>query len=723
VLIFVQEGTNIPKFYELMTQYITLPTDYKNDKELMQRIDNYFDKARGIVKLNRETIQTPNIAKYKPTSFPKETELVGKQYELENLKKELENGESICLAGIGGIGKTAIAYKLIHLVKDKFTNIIPVYLNPTSNLIEFVLPFQRLYGNENNTVEELVKDFDKIIERLSCYPRNLIFIDNSELLLEGPFSNALSKIMSFLEVLPSNTQVLLTSRIEVDSNKIENMRITGLTTDEGVTLFKKVAANWLPMNITIELQNKITEVVQLIGGHPLAIKILARNFSKRNFRLEEIRDSDVLKITNNNETDERFKTVLKCFDYSFKMIDRRIRKSLAKLIIFEFPFTEEAVREILKISHSDFIKIYESGFLERLDISVRGLPIDTFFYDFHSLIREFILKKRTQIHNYDDQLVDYYSNLIKKAYSYNPFARAVFNSIMADYYLRSLRIFRKVIDYYDNLEERSNIINLIGLLLLKLGFYDEARPLFLEGLEIDKQIQNQVGIANVNDTKRIGLSELRIVNDTRNIGLSYMRSDKELALEYCKKALEEGKKIRHIDPIQYTEIGDILLSKNKFEEAFKYYDEGYRSASTKKGWTFIYCINAMSFYYHYQQKYLKSFGFSKMALKFLEFIKSSLKNEEYDYYLSIILPNLSVAYRRIGKIELAINNHLNVLQLDEKYHNVHGLLRDYHNLSTCYYELGKIDEGNLFYNKYVKLKGDLDHGIAMASSNGLMVSF
>jgi hypothetical protein len=116
------------------------------------------------------------------------------------------------------------------------------------------------------------------------------------------------------------------SRIEVDSNKIQNTRITGLSTDEGVTLFKKVAANWLSRNITIELQNKITEVVQLIGGHPLAIKIMARNFSKRNFPLEQIRDSDILKITNNRETDERFKTVLKCFDYSFKMIDRRIRK-------------------------------------------------------------------------------------------------------------------------------------------------------------------------------------------------------------------------------------------------------------------------------------------------------------------------------------------------------------------------------------------------------------
>jgi tetratricopeptide (TPR) repeat protein len=354
------------------------------------------------------------------------------------------------------------------------------------------------------------------------------------------------------------------------------------------------------------------------------------------------------------------------------MIDKRIRKSLSKLIIFEFPFTENAVKEILGISHSDFIKIYESGFLERLDISVRGLPLDLFFYDFHPLIREFILKRKTQVHNYDDQLVDYYSNLIKKAYNYNPFARAVFNSIMADYYLRSnLRIFRKVINYYNNLEERSNIINLIGLLLLKLGFYDEARPLFLEGLEIDKQIQDQV----------------RIVNDIRNIGLSYMRSDKALALEYCKKALEEGKKIRYIDPIQYTEIGDILLSKNKLDEAFKYYDEGYCDASTIKGWTFIYCINAMSFYYHFKQKYLKSFGFSKMALKYLESIKSSLTNEIYDYYLSIILPNLSVAYRRVGKIELAINNHLIVLQLDETYHNVHGLLRDYHNLSTCYYEL------------------------------------
>lgn len=121
MLIFVQEGTTIPKFYDLKTQYIILPKEYKKDKELMQRINNYFDKTRGIVKLKREKIQTSNIPTYKSTSFPKETEFVGKEYKLENLKKELEKGKSICLVGIGGIGKTAIAYKLIHSVEKQFT--------------------------------------------------------------------------------------------------------------------------------------------------------------------------------------------------------------------------------------------------------------------------------------------------------------------------------------------------------------------------------------------------------------------------------------------------------------------------------------------------------------------------------------------------------------------------------------------------------------------------
>jgi hypothetical protein len=78
-------------------------------------------------------------------------------------------------------------------------------------------------------------------------------------------------------------------------------------------------------------------------------------------------------------------------------------------------------------------------------------------------------------------------------------------------------------------------------------------------------------------------------------------------------------------------------------------------------------------------------------------MKTTVEKGDYQECLFIILSNLSVVLRRLGKTELALENQLITINLHEKYHNVHGLLVDYY----YYYELGRISQGNEFYNKYV----------------------
>jgi tetratricopeptide (TPR) repeat protein len=715
VLLFVQEGTSIPPVLEKITEYIVLKGDFRDDAELMQRISNYFENARTIIKLNDEKVERAELKTHKPFNFPKETEFLNKKHELGVLKKELTVGKSIGLIGIGGLGKSQFAYKLLGAVKDQFTNIIDIYLNSATNSLEFFLPFAKLFSKDTEIVE-LVNNPDRIKERLSCYRRNLIFIDNFETILQSNSSTDLRRVVSFLESIPTNTQVLLTSRRNVDFDRILNIRLTGLERETGLLLFRQNAKSLLPQNLPTESKDEILKYVDFIGGHPLAIKVAAKNYRRGTFDLENTSASNVLKLEDlNGYGCDDFHSLFRSFDYSFRAIDRRIRRYLLKLLIFDSPFTQDAAHEILGISRMDFLNSYETGFLEKLDISKRGLPLKFVFYDFHPLIRAFLLIKRKSHRSYEDQLVNYYVKLIERAIGYDPFARAVFNSIITSYYLRNnLKILQRVVDYYTGLTEHSKICNQIGLLLTKIGFYEEARQFHFKCLDVDSLLYER---------DRHTMYKQRVINDLRNIGLSYMRSNKQLALKYCIKALDEGKLIRYTDPMQFIEIGDIYLSKNKLDEAFKYYREGYRTTLGSVTLESVYCASALSTYYLQTKNILKSFGFIKMALKYLEELKNRLRKEEYEESLSILLSNMARVYNRIGMTDLSVENLLRVLELDIKYHNVHGQLRAYNNLALYSYQLENIRDGDMFYKKFLTLRGDLEHGIPIDSSYHRIVVF
>lgn len=298
--------------------------------------------------------------------------------------------------------------------------------------------------------------------------------------------------------------------------------------------------------------------------------------------------------------------------------------------------------------------------------------------------------------------------MIEKADNNDPFSRAVFNSIITSYHLRkNFSIFRKIIDFHHNPRERSKVTNKIGRLIRDLGFFDESRTYHLECLEIDNHLQD----------------DRWIVNDLRNIGLSYRRSNSDLALKYCKEALENGETIHYVEPMQYTELGAIYLAKNMYDDAFKYYDKGYHFALLKRNLDLVFSINSISVYHYLKGKYLKCFGFCKMALTYLETMKPRLSREKYEDGQAIVLPNISLVCKRLGKLDESIKYQLVVIELHKKYHNVHGMLVDYHNLSNYYYDLGMIEEGKKYFEKYVQLKGDLDHGVPIDSSRMRMVDF
>ncbi|MGH9982552.1 MAG: hypothetical protein ACRD8W_01190 [Nitrososphaeraceae archaeon] len=489
-------------------------------------------------------------------------------------------------------------------------------------------------------------------------------------------------------------------------DRIKSIRLAGLNREEAITLFQDNASR-LPSTVSERLQNQLREVVELVKGHPLAIKIMAKCYSRGMFDIHKIRESNVLGLVYENVSDDRFVTLLKCFDYSYKMINRRLRRSLLELEAFEFPFTEDAAKEILQIHRKDLIRIFETGFLEKIDVSERGLPSDNLFFDFHPLIRMFINKKRRGVDSKKRNIAKYYAKLIDRAIDNDQLARDVFNSIIITFYLlNDLKMFITIIDYQEDLASKSMTSNKIGLLLIQLGFYEISRIFHQKCLEIDTMLQDN----------------RRMTNDLRNIGLSYQRSNKQLALKYCIDALARSEDFHIVDPMQYLEVGNILISMNRNNEAFKYCHKGYFLASKKKDLFFVYCINGISICHYFNGKILKAFGFISMAHIYLKSLENTISKQQYEECEAILLSNLAMIYRKLGKVRLSISNLLIATEIDKKYHNVHGLLKDYYNLKLYYYDLGDIKQGNIFYEKCGKLKGDLTHGIPIDSSDGRLMT-
>ncbi|MDF2736270.1 MAG: ATPase-like [Nitrososphaeraceae archaeon] len=392
-------------------QGVEFDDKYELARNLSSKIihENYTTskKITNEYKMNLSTKQV-RLSNPKPNTFYGEKRIfVGREKYIDKIKEYFNNSnDPIAVTGLGGIGKSSLVFKAIHKCEAIFDLIIPIYFSTIG--VDFDLFLFSIAKNlnlvhefENLTVEEKEQILIDGLTESKKHP--LLFLDNYETVSgilkrhnidqysERQYENVL-QINNFLNRLPSNISIILTSRLRKNLDGERELVLDGLDIEEGVRLFTILAGTDLeedPENI-----KAIQEIVNKTDGHPLSIEVLAKSYQGLGVdEFTEMISHLGLGIVNPT-IEKRLITLEATFDYSLNSLDENIKVLLPKLTIFNSPFPISAALDIFNAKKEDVTHLYNRSLLTRIASDECGrIPRQEFWlYDFHPVIRNYLQK-------------------------------------------------------------------------------------------------------------------------------------------------------------------------------------------------------------------------------------------------------------------------------------------------------------------------------------------
>lgn len=329
----------------------------------------------------------------------------------ENLKRIIEllkdeRRRISWISGSGGIGKTALAYRvaeeiianenligeLDYLVwvsaKDDALTLSGVEkrqptLNSLSDLvmaIDQTTDYAAGISTQHIAVVRSASDALDLLNNILCHWTGLLILDNLETLQD-------EEVFRFLQQLPGKSRALITTRQATDLWGGDTVNLAPMTNIEAVTLIKTEALrcgnSWLEAN-----ENAIQDVLEISGRIPLAIRLIVP-------RLDSNKN---LKSYRAQSAAHHSKLLEFCYERTFNTLTEEEQELLFAVSIFENGASLSDLSFMLDVSEYDYNRYDE--FKRALSVLWRNSlvlvhidEIEPPRYEFHNLVREYVLKK------------------------------------------------------------------------------------------------------------------------------------------------------------------------------------------------------------------------------------------------------------------------------------------------------------------------------------------
>jgi tetratricopeptide (TPR) repeat protein len=605
----------------------------------------------------------------KPKRFRGEKVLfIGRQNTVEELREDLSKpGIRLSIVGMPGIGKSAVAFKAIHECESVFDIVIPIYVGTEkitySDLLLKVAKGLSIPVDEFEKLTPEVKT-DVLYDALEKQNQPLIFMDNygSVASNTGVYSSKDTMLInSFFDNLPTSTSVVLTSR-ERTINESKVVYLEGFTTQEGKDLFLILAEDHIK-DVSQEIIEQIENLVDLVGGNPLCIEIMAK--SLQGLGLGDIRKlfKDLSIVLDKYKKESPMKFLEGTFYYLINKLEYKNRELLYYLTLCKSPFPDSVASEIFAFDKKDVVSLFEKGLLERIESDEYG-EIEDFnywLYNFHPAMRDYLenfiqgisldIAKR-----YGEEFSYYYYRLVYATYralgKENHVPMVARFSIM---YQGENNDFDRSITMTTNRQLSADISSLLGLTLDVLGSFNISLDYHRKALAIHEELRDKVAMAG----------------DYTNIGrVLYVMGRFDEALEYLKKSLDIGRELG--DQVgmagDYTNIGRVLHVMGRFDEALDYF---------------------------------------KMSANIFENMGD--KNSVTSGY-----NNLGIAFADAGRFDEALEYHRKALAIHEELGDKVGMGVDCRNLGRVSYLMGRFDEALEYLKKSLDIGQELGDQVGMA---------
>jgi tetratricopeptide (TPR) repeat protein len=389
------------------------------------------------------------------------TKFIGRIDEFFSLEKMISHKRHFmsALDGIGGVGKTALAYhlcdeiaenkkyinikfeyiiwlsaKTTKLVNGKIYNIDKAFehLDQLLDSILDVLSFSEYKNLETNRKKEIVFD---LLETANC----LIVLDN----LETITGENLNDIWLFICDIPDPSKVLFTSR-EYSFDVPQILRVEKLSYKDSVSFIKNIKEDLKDITLYNESEKRI---IELSSGLPIALtSILGQIFSGKSLRSIENG------IKNNTDDLSKF-----CFQEQLK----KLKEDHLKVIILNALSVQELSLDSISFILGDLI----SEETDKVVNEIRSLSIvkmnrcnEETTYSMLPLIKDYVLSSRKAneyLETIQRRLNDFYSLNETESYSLLPIEERTINKGS----LMPRKIVDKAMKHAENeeLEEAKNI--------------------------------------------------------------------------------------------------------------------------------------------------------------------------------------------------------------------------------------------------------------------------
>jgi len=602
-------------------------------------------------------------AKFTPPLLrpPKVENFINRDKELSKLLKDLQPGRKITLCGPGGIGKSALASKVIwKLAPDnKPSNRFPAgiiwhdfYTEPRVNIA--LEKIAKLFGEEPKPTPA------EAAQKALSGKQALILLDGAE------DADDLPLILNLLD----NCCALVTTRKKQDAGS-ERYDIQSLPTEESVSLFQA----WSKNNNTDDTES-VRKICELTGNVPLAVRLAGKYIYENGETISEFLE-DLIKTPLNTLDlgNRKLESVPILLKRSLNQVsDNAINiLGIAGLLAFS-PFT----KDVIQVAMPD-IQI-KKPLNELIGYGLLNREANKYFFVSHVLVHTYARKNHSPDNAILNKIADYYNNYSEK-YSKQGHKGYTLLDKEKSHIIR-------VIEECKVREMWQCVNNLIGAVaeykgyLDVCGYYTTRLYILQLGIEAAKNLEDKVRTLN-------------------NLGTAYYSLCQiEIAKKYFEQALiinkEDGNRYRESDIL--NNLGLVYWYLGQIEKAIDYHEQSL-SICNEIGYYQGECSIFVNL-----GRIQRQLGQINKAINYYEKAATICKDQ---YDLSFILGNLGLAYSALGQLQKAINYHKQALMISRKIGHQRAECSHLGNIGIAYKDLGQIDKAIDYYEQALNISKEI----------------
>ena len=289
---------------------------------------------------------------------PAITSLIGRDAEVSNLQAALRSHRLVTLAGVGGVGKTRLAWEVATQLADEFVDGVWVFelaavADPAAvpDAVAAVLGITQQPGKSVG---------ESVASALEGRSRLLVF-DNCEHVVDS-----VADLVAAILAASATVKVLATSREGIGVADELFWRVPSLDVGAAVELFVERAQSMVSDTLADEA-TAVADVCRRLDGIPLAIELAASRMAS--MTAAEVRDrlDDRFKLLVGSRRGlERHQTLRHAVAWSYDLLDDAEKSLLARCSVFSGGFD---LQSACAIAGSDDIDEY--AILDLLDALVR----------------------------------------------------------------------------------------------------------------------------------------------------------------------------------------------------------------------------------------------------------------------------------------------------------------------------------------------------------------